>query len=120
VFLREFILGQNRTGLRAQQSQNDVSEEEPEVERFDERIIKEYSAPVFTGVARTQGSTSWPSATVEAWEKFIATAATAQATAGISTDGQISRGYRVSGTDKTVERCWWIVVILLFARIVYI
>ncbi|KAI1790060.1 alpha/beta-hydrolase [Ganoderma leucocontextum] len=80
VFLREFVLGHNPNGT--------VLQDGTVVGGEDAALAKEHmggGGRVFYGSAKTEGTWTWPSATVAAWEKFIATAAAVDAVPAAST-----------------------------------
>jgi len=68
VFLREFVLGRNDTGLVKGKSV--VGGENPDLAEF----IQSGSAPIYTGAGTTEGSYVAPTATIASWDRFIATA----------------------------------------------
>ncbi|KIJ35084.1 hypothetical protein M422DRAFT_233049 [Sphaerobolus stellatus SS14] len=77
TFVREFVLGSNPTGsllpngtLVASNSSSAAGFKSPLVGH----ILPAKNDPIFTGSGTTQGSTIWPSATIAAWDGFIATA----------------------------------------------
>ena len=79
VFLREFVLGHNPNGT--------VREDGEVVGGEDPGLAREHLAgggKVFYGSAKTEGTWMWPSATVAAWDKFIATAGATDAALGPS------------------------------------
>ncbi|KAM5536828.1 hypothetical protein V8D89_009546 [Ganoderma adspersum] len=69
VFLREFVLGDNKNGS--------VQEDGRVVGGQDAALAGAYypgGVEIFYGSAKTQGTWTWPSATRAAWDKFMATA----------------------------------------------
>ncbi|KAI0753313.1 alpha/beta-hydrolase [Daedaleopsis nitida] len=69
VFLREFVLGENANGT--------VRADGTVVGGEDEALAGEFmpgGAEIFWGSAKTEGTSTVPSATAAAWESFIATA----------------------------------------------
>lgn len=80
TFIREFVLGSNPNGTIVNNSTVGVSH--PLVND----VLPGEHNPIFTGSGTTLGSTLWPSATVAAWDSFIATATvvSTQATQGKS------------------------------------
>jgi carboxypeptidase D len=86
TFVREFILGSNTNGTVVNNSTVGVSHP------LADDILPGQTNPIFTGSGTTLGSTIWPSATVAAWNSFMATAtATAVSAVGAkSNDGAAS------------------------------
>ncbi|KAF8576822.1 alpha/beta-hydrolase [Ramaria rubella] len=70
TFVREFILGTNPNGTVVDNSTVIGGESHPLVND----ILPGETNPIFTGSGTTLGSTIWPSATIAAWDSFIATA----------------------------------------------
>jgi carboxypeptidase D len=70
--LREFILGDNPTGLVDPKTHRTHGGVDPMLAK---EILPAYTRPIFYGSGTTASSTVWPEATIKAWEKFIATAA---------------------------------------------
>jgi len=68
TFVREFVLGSNTTGL----VNADGSLVGGTTSIFANNILSADRDPIFTGSGVTAGSTLWPSATIDAWESFIA------------------------------------------------
>ncbi|KAK7018469.1 carboxypeptidase [Favolaschia claudopus] len=71
VFIREFVLGANQTGLVDNNANTVVGGEDP-------ALAGDYmpgGLAIFYGSGTTSASTVAPSATIAAWSKFIATAA---------------------------------------------
>ncbi|KAI0705478.1 alpha/beta-hydrolase [Earliella scabrosa] len=69
VFLREFVLGDNRNGT--------LLEDGTVVGGEDDALAQDFmpgGKEIFFGSAKTQGTSTVPSAAVAAWESFIATA----------------------------------------------
>ena len=83
VFLREFVLGDNRNG--SLQADGRV------VGGENKALTGAYypgGAEIFYGSAKTQGTWTWPSATLAAWDRFMATAtATSSPTNGVVAKG---------------------------------
>ena len=72
MFLREFIFGNNQTGLVT-----NISGTVSVVGGEDRTLAGPYipgQSEIFLGVGATQSSYVFPSATIAAWESFIATA----------------------------------------------
>ncbi|TFK46525.1 alpha/beta-hydrolase [Heliocybe sulcata] len=89
TFLREFVLGNNRTGLVDSRSGNVIGEE---VSSLAGDYIAGGSA-IYYGSGTTQSTYYAPSATIAAWEKFIQTADPVPTSAG-SSSSQKSAGGR--------------------------
>jgi carboxypeptidase D len=77
VFLREFVLGNNRTGLV---TLSGVVGGESVTMQGPFNVLPGETNAIFFGAGTTQGSTVWPSATISAWNKFIMTAGAVAAT----------------------------------------
>ncbi|KAF8524855.1 alpha/beta-hydrolase [Hysterangium stoloniferum] len=77
TFVREFILGNNPNGTVLSDGTVVGGEGNPLVND----VLPGEHNPIFTGSGTTLGSTIWPSATIAAWDSFIATA-TSSSTAG--------------------------------------
>ncbi|KAL4244407.1 Carboxypeptidase [Abortiporus biennis] len=73
IFLREFVFGNNQTGLVVNSS-NTVSVIGGEVSSIFANDVLPGQSSIFTGVGITAGATVYPSATIAAWESFAATA----------------------------------------------
>ncbi|KAF8524846.1 alpha/beta-hydrolase [Hysterangium stoloniferum] len=70
TFVREFILGNNPNGTVLSDGTVVGGESSPLVND----VLPGEHNPIFTGSGTTLGSTVWPSATIAAWDSFIATA----------------------------------------------
>ncbi|GJJ10947.1 hypothetical protein Clacol_005176 [Clathrus columnatus] len=70
TFVKEFILGNNRNGTIGADGQLIGDKHK----LFNGYNLPGDRNPIFTGSGATQGSTVWPSATIDAWESFIRTA----------------------------------------------
>ncbi|KAF8524852.1 alpha/beta-hydrolase [Hysterangium stoloniferum] len=70
TFVREFVLGNNPNGTVLSDGTVVGGEGSPLVND----ILPAEHDPIFTGSGTTLGSTLWPSATIAAWDSFIATA----------------------------------------------
>ncbi|EJD46625.1 alpha/beta-hydrolase [Auricularia subglabra TFB-10046 SS5] len=81
IFLREFVLGQNTTGL----VMPDGSVVGGENATLSMDYLPAFERPIFYGSATSQFSTIWPKATINAWEKFIASALAEPTTTAAST-----------------------------------
>ncbi|TFK54453.1 alpha/beta-hydrolase [Heliocybe sulcata] len=84
VFLREFVLGSNTTGLVESSGNGTVTVVGGEDHVFDNDIMSAASDAIYYGSATTVSSYVPASATVAAWDSFIATAITT-ASAAVST-----------------------------------
>ncbi|KAF8521294.1 alpha/beta-hydrolase [Gautieria morchelliformis] len=84
TFVREFILGSNTNGSVVNNSTVGVSHP------LAGGILPGETNPIFTGSGTTLGSTLWPSATVAAWDSFIANATATAPSAARSNDGVAS------------------------------
>ncbi|CAL1714161.1 unnamed protein product [Somion occarium] len=73
TFLREYILGNNQTGL-VERSGNQVKVIGGEDSNFYVNNIIHGQDEIYVGSAVTQSTFTYPSATIAAWEEFIATA----------------------------------------------
>jgi len=82
VLVREFIFGNNQTGLLTNTSSGGVSVIGGEVSTLGNEIMTGEAA-IYYGQATTESSYFFPSATVEAWNAYVATA-TPVATSGAS------------------------------------
>ncbi|KAI0718592.1 alpha/beta-hydrolase [Cerioporus squamosus] len=71
VFLREFVLGSNRNGTVLNSTTGDVVGGETKTLAGD---FLPGGNEIFYGSAKTEGTSTVPSATIAAWESFIATA----------------------------------------------
>jgi len=100
VFLREFVLGDNTTGLVTTDSSGNVTVVGGEDAAFDDDILPGNSV-IFYGSGTTAASTAVPSATAAAWESFIETAT---AVSGNSTGTPTSSA---SGAVSTKAAPWW-------------
>ncbi|KAK7037692.1 hypothetical protein VNI00_010918, partial [Paramarasmius palmivorus] len=106
VFLRDFILGNNTTGLV--DGSNVVGGEDPTLMGA---YLPADTAAIFYGSGSTVSSTVAPSETVAAWRSFIATAVT-DTPQGSGTPGAGSNG------AKGLENGKWILGIATFVSIV--
>jgi carboxypeptidase D len=73
VLLREFILGDNQTGLVIDSSDNPIGPDHADLVIGAGGDILRADPVVYTGAGTTQGSIVAPSATVAAWDQFMAT-----------------------------------------------
>jgi carboxypeptidase D len=99
VFFREFILGNNQTGL-VSDSSGSVQVVGGEASSLQNGILPGTSGIIY-GSGSELSTAFYPSATVAAWDAFIATAAPGSA--------QSSGSLSMFGTEncRSVERCWW-------------
>ncbi|KAG1721432.1 Alpha/Beta hydrolase protein [Suillus paluster] len=75
VFVREFVFGSNQTGLVANNSSGAVTVMGGEVSSLANEIMTGQAA-IYYGSATTESTYYFPTATVEAWNAYIATATT--------------------------------------------
>lgn len=75
VFIREFVFGSNQTGLVTNTSSGSVTVIGGEVSSLANEIMTGQAA-IYYGSATTESTYYFPTATVEAWNTYIATATT--------------------------------------------
>jgi carboxypeptidase D len=73
VLLREFILGKNQTGLVVAGSNDPIGPDHSKLTVGAVGDVLRADPVVYTGVGTTQGTLVFPSATVAAWDSFMAT-----------------------------------------------
>ncbi|KIJ47957.1 hypothetical protein M422DRAFT_28501 [Sphaerobolus stellatus SS14] len=116
TFVREFILGSNKNGT----VNSDGSIVGGNSTTFVNNVLPGFTNPIFTGSGTTAGSTFWPSATIAAWESFIATAAptipasqqTGSGTPTISASQQTGSGGRSGNSASKINGANLVLIIL--------
>jgi carboxypeptidase D len=73
VLLREFILGNNRTGLFVEGSKDSIGPDHSKLVAGAAGNVVRADAVVYMGAGMTQSTFVFPSATVAAWDGFMAT-----------------------------------------------
>ena len=91
ALVREFILGNNTTGLVSKGPGDSVNVEGGEDAALAVDAIRGQPG-IFVGSITTTGTFAYPSATVAAWESFIATATVLATRTGVSNAQQTNAG----------------------------
>ena len=99
TFIREFVLGSNQNGSLGSDGTT-VGVSHP----LAGDIMPGENNPIFTGSGTTMGSTMWPTATIAAWDQFMATTVVAGSGGGGANaggNGAVARA-RVAGVVTCV------------------
>jgi len=111
AFVRDFILGNNQTGLvTTSNGQNSV------IGGVHTEYLKGILtvSEVYTGSYATDGTYTWPQASFEAWGSYMATRTAADVpVASASGDGVIPTSTTSGGIGNSSSRCQWIVVAMV-------
>ncbi|KAG0699895.1 alpha beta-hydrolase [Suillus ampliporus] len=113
VFIREFVFGSNQTGLVANTSSGTVTVMGGEVSSLANEIMTGQAA-IYYGSATTESTYYFPTATVEAWNAYIATA-TSQPVMISQRQLGSSASWPVAQIGRTMALGSVIVVFMLFA-----
>ncbi|GJE98044.1 serine carboxypeptidase-like protein [Phanerochaete sordida] len=114
VFVREFVFGNNETGLVTNASSGSVS-----VVGGEDAALAGTVHPgqlgIYQGAGATQSTYTFPSATIDAWNSFFATVTANNALGTGGASGAPGSGgaaqTQASGALGQVAGCWWLVAL---------
>ena len=104
VFLREFVLGNNQTGL-VTNSSGTVTVVGGENSTL-AGTVHPGQLGIYVGSGTTQSTYTYPSATIAAWNSFFASVTSQSATATTSSSTGTSSGQQASGALGRVASKW--------------
>jgi carboxypeptidase D len=105
VFLREFVLGNNQTGL-VTNSSGAISVIGGENSTLAGTVLPGQLG-IYVGTGTTQSTFTYPSATIAAWNSFIATVTSQSAAATSSSTGTGTDGGQQTSAGLWNQLRWW-------------